>query len=65
MIVMAAEISTWWCNTLVILGAFIWFGCFNTNEVKYTCVATWLPYKTPCELITKCSIIYYLRYVAS
>ena len=27
-------------------------------------MATWLPYKTACELITKCSIKYYLRYVA-
>ena len=40
-----------YCNALMILGIFTWLGCFDTIEVKFTCMATWVPYKIACELL--------------
>ena len=33
------------------LGVFILCGCFNITGVEFTCMATWLPYKTACVSI--------------
>ena len=39
------------------LGVFILCGCFNITRLKFTCMATWLPYKTACVSIINVLVI--------
>ena len=47
------------------LGVFILCGYFNITRVEFTCMATWLPYKTACVSIINVLVIDSLRYVAN
>ena len=46
------------------LGVFILCGYFNITRVEFTCMATWLPYKTACVSIINVLVIDSLRYIA-
>ena len=46
------------------LGVFILCGYFNITRVEFTCMATWLPYKTACVSIINVLVIDSLRYIS-
>ena len=41
----------------MVLGAIISCSCFDIKGMEFTCIATWLPYKTECLSIIDMSII--------